>query len=51
MKKKNILIACIIILIFSLSVFCATPANSGKILYRLASPTGPTLGYTAANGW
>lgn len=51
MKNKKILILYLIILNFSLSVFCAAPANSGKILYRLASPIGPTTGYIEVNGW
>lgn len=52
MKNKTELIVVLIILKSCISlVFCAAPANSGKILYRLANPVGPTSGYTATNGW
>lgn len=51
MKNSSYLIGLLLILNLISIIYCAPPPNSGKILYRLANPTGPTSGYTGANGW
>lgn len=51
MKNIKYLILFLILLNFTSVVYCSTQVNSGKVLYRLADPTGPTSAFSAANGW